>query len=83
MEDNGRQGSTQLTSALPQSLGLWCCEDGSFWRVGTLLYEKWEYKLPDGLTRESTATDGKIKMEIKFEINQYTGQPTNMFIWEL
>lgn len=55
MEDNGRQGSTQLTSALPESLGLWCCGDGSLWRVETLLYENREYNLPDGLTGESTA----------------------------
>lgn len=82
MDDDGRQGSMWLTSALPQSLGLWCCEDGPFWTVKTLLYENWEYKLPDGLTRESTA-DGKIEMEIKFEMNRYIGQPKNMFIWEL
>lgn len=28
-------------------------------------------------------TDGKIKMEIKFEMNQYIGHPKNMFIREL
>lgn len=55
VEDDGRQGSTQLASALPQSLGLWHRGDGSLWRVETLLYENWECKLSDGLTRESTA----------------------------
>lgn len=35
----------------------WLCVgmDGSLWRVETLLYEHWECKLSDGLTRESTA----------------------------
>lgn len=54
-----RQGSTELTSASPQSLGLWCCEDEPLWRGQILLYETWEYKLPDWLPGESV-TDGEI-----------------------
>ena len=61
--------STQLTSALSQSLGWWCCEDGSFWRAELSFKKIWSTKFQIDLVGSLLLTDGKVKMEIKFDTN--------------